>query len=106
MSKPIKDMNYEDYMAEMRKAVGRSESLTMILDRHTSNKGTPLNVLAFAKKFKDELKEFNCSFNGRLCGAIGATYPIKKTVSAIDEDMAYMVLYADYEHISSMKIKG
>ena len=103
MEKTIKNMSYNDYIAEIKKAVGRGENLSLILDRHINQKSTPLNVLTFAKKFKDELIEFNCSFDGRLNGAIGVTYPIKKTILAIDEDMAYMVLYADYEHIQYFK---
>lgn len=53
-----------------------------------------------------KLKLFEMNFNGRLVGAIGATYPNNVNIQAENEDQARLKLYKDFEHISGLEIKN
>jgi hypothetical protein len=49
--------------------------------------------------FNPVMKTYRASLHGRKKGAIGITYAIETTVTALNEAMALLALYDDYEHI-------
>lgn len=50
------------------------------------------------------MKEFKVTFNGRLNGAIGTTYPITETIKADSVELAKLACYEKYELLSEFKI--
>lgn len=48
--------------------------------------------------------KYHARFTGRTKGAIGIFYPIQCFVEGYDDHAAHVALYADYEHISGLRL--